>query len=165
MFKICFLVLLWVRWQLDFWISKILKILSLKLKGQCHEIFNFRFSTWNSFPQAHDYTIRAVLNFFEICRRYRNWWTGGKICRRCRWYRWQCRWYRWGTLNCEYLRKFSKKFETVLKGYSGAGGKLNSCRSQADEKMTEWSRKSFIPPADPVHYSRYISVCYSKLTL
>ncbi len=28
------------------------------------------------------------------------------------------------TLTCEYLREFSKKFETILKGYSGAGGKL-----------------------------------------
>jgi hypothetical protein len=28
------------------------------------------------------------------------------------------------TLICEYLREFSKKFETVLMGYSGAGGKL-----------------------------------------
>jgi hypothetical protein len=27
-------------------------------------------------------------------------------------------------LTCEYLREFSKKFETVLMGYSGAGGKL-----------------------------------------
>ena len=27
-------------------------------------------------------------------------------------------------LSCEYLREFSKKFETVLMGYSGAGGKL-----------------------------------------
>jgi hypothetical protein len=31
---------------------------------------------------------------------------------------------RWCTLTCEYLRKFSKKFETVLMEYSGAGGKL-----------------------------------------
>ncbi len=38
------------------------------------------------------------------------------ICHRCRWYRWQ-------TLSCEYLREFSKKFETVLMEYSGAGGK------------------------------------------
>ncbi len=29
-----------------------------------------------------------------------------------------------GNLTCEYLRKFSKEFETVLMGYSGAGGKL-----------------------------------------
>jgi hypothetical protein len=30
---------------------------------------------------------------------------------------------RWCTLICEYLREFSKKFETVLMGYSGAWGK------------------------------------------
>jgi hypothetical protein len=30
----------------------------------------------------------------------------------------------WCTLTCEYLREFSKKFETVLMGYLGAGGKL-----------------------------------------
>ncbi len=40
------------------------------LKGQCHEIFDFRFSTWFSFPQAHNYTIGAVSNFFENSRRY-----------------------------------------------------------------------------------------------
>ncbi len=54
--------------------------------------------------------------------------TGGKICRRCRWYQWQicrrCRWYRWFTLTCEYLRDFSKKIETVLMVYFWAGGKL-----------------------------------------
>ncbi len=36
----------------------------------------------------------------------------------------RCRWYRWCTLTCEYLREFSKKFETVLLEYSGSGGKL-----------------------------------------
>ncbi len=30
------------------------------------------------------------------------------ICHRCRWHRWQ-------TLSCEYLREFSKKFDTALK--------------------------------------------------
>ncbi len=40
------------------------------LKGQCHEIFDFRFSIWMSFPQAPDYTIRAISNFFETSRRY-----------------------------------------------------------------------------------------------
>ncbi len=39
------------------------------------------------------------------------------ICHRCRWHWWQ-------TLSCKYLREFSKKFETVLMEYSGAGGKL-----------------------------------------
>ncbi len=37
------------------------------------------------------------------------------VCHRCRWHRWQ-------TLSCEYLRKFSEKFKTVLMEYSGAGG-------------------------------------------
>jgi len=32
--------------------------------------------------------------------------------------------YWWCTLTCEYLREFPKKFEMVLKQYSGAGGKL-----------------------------------------
>ena len=36
----------------------------------------------------------------------------------------RCRWHRWCTMTCEYLREFSKKFETILIGYSGAGGKL-----------------------------------------
>jgi len=39
------------------------------------------------------------------------------ICHRCRWHRWQ-------TLSCKYLGEFSKKIETVLMEYSGAGGKL-----------------------------------------
>ncbi len=35
------------------------------LKGQCHEIFDFWFSSWISFPQAYpEHTIRAVLIFF-----------------------------------------------------------------------------------------------------
>jgi hypothetical protein len=32
--------------------------------------------------------------------------------------------YQWSTLSCEYLREFSKKFETALMVYSGAWGKL-----------------------------------------
>jgi hypothetical protein len=35
-----------------------------------------------------------------------------------------CQRHRWSTLSCEYLRDFWKKFEMVLMGYSGAGGKL-----------------------------------------
>jgi hypothetical protein len=33
------------------------------LKGKCHEIFDFTFSTSINFPQAPDNTIRAVSNF------------------------------------------------------------------------------------------------------
>ncbi len=94
------------------------------LKRQCHEIFDFWFFSWISFPQAPGYTIRVVSNLFENSRRY----SQLKVHHQCRWHRWQichlCRWYQWCTLTCKYLRKLTKKFETVLMGYSGAGGKL-----------------------------------------
>ncbi len=69
---------------------------------------------------------------WQICRRCR--WYRQQFCRRCRWHRWQichrCRWYRWCTLTCDYLREFSKKFETILLQYSGAGGKLIHQKNQ-----------------------------------
>ncbi len=40
------------------------------LKGQCHEIFCSWFLSWISFPQAPEYTIWAVSNFFKNLRRY-----------------------------------------------------------------------------------------------
>ncbi len=40
------------------------------LKGQCHEIIEFWFFSWISFPQDPEYTIRAVSNYFEKSRRY-----------------------------------------------------------------------------------------------
>jgi hypothetical protein len=36
------------------------------LNGQCHEIFDFWFFSWISFPQAPEYTITANLNFSNI---------------------------------------------------------------------------------------------------
>jgi hypothetical protein len=46
------------------------RLLRSYLKGQCHNVFDFRFSTWISFSQAPDYTIRAVSNFFKNWQRY-----------------------------------------------------------------------------------------------
>jgi hypothetical protein len=43
---------------------------NMLLKGQCHEVFDFRSFTWIRFSQAPDYTIRAISNFFENSRRY-----------------------------------------------------------------------------------------------
>ena len=40
------------------------------LKGTVSRDFCFWFFSWISFPQASDYTIRAVSNFFEISRRF-----------------------------------------------------------------------------------------------
>ncbi len=68
------------------------------LKGQCHEIFDFRFSTWINFPQAPDYTIRGSFRiFFEI--------SGD-------------------TGDAPWLANISANFRMVLLEFSGAGGKL-----------------------------------------
>ncbi len=48
----------------------------------------------------------------------------------------RCQRHRWSTLSCEYLREFSKKFETALIGHSGAGGKLIHEKNQ--EQKISW---------------------------
>jgi hypothetical protein len=48
----------------------------------------------------------------------------------------RCQRHRWSTLSCEYLREFSKNFETVLIGHSGAGGKLIHEKNQ--EQKISW---------------------------
>ncbi len=202
------------------------------LKGTVLRDFLLLVFSWISFPQAPEYTIRAVSKFFENSRRYsqlkvdhryqRHQWQilppvslvlliqvanlppvstiptanlppvsttpvancqryqrhRRQICHRCQRHRWQttglisgcrylkvnlkakmfifvnstiqrcpnkiikifwlkiffichrCQRHRWSTLSCEYLREFSKKFETVLLGYSGAGGKLIDEKNQ-----------------------------------
>ncbi len=55
------------------------------LKGQCHEIFDFWFFSWISFPQASEYTSTAISNFFENSRRY----SRLKVHHRCQRHRWQ----------------------------------------------------------------------------
>ncbi len=92
----------------------------LTLKGQCHEIFDFWFFSWINFPHAPEYTITAISNFSENLLKY----SRLKVH-----HRWK-RWYRWCTLTCEYLLKFLTKFETVLMGYFGAGGKLTHEKNQ-----------------------------------
>ncbi len=37
------------------------------LKGQCHEIFCFRFFSWITFPQAPENNTRVITNFSNIC--------------------------------------------------------------------------------------------------
>jgi len=56
-----------------------------RLKRQCHEIFWFWFFSWISFPQAPEYTSRAVSNFFENSRRY----SQLKVDHRYQRHRWQ----------------------------------------------------------------------------
>ncbi len=56
-----------------------------RLKGTCHEIFDFWFFSWINFSQAPEYTTRPVSNFFENSQRY----SQLKVDHRCRWHRWQ----------------------------------------------------------------------------
>ncbi len=72
----------------------IIKILNLK--GQCHEIFCFRFFSWITFPQAPDNNIRFISIFFDNSRRY----SQVKVHHRCQRHRWQichrrCQLHRW----------------------------------------------------------------------
>ncbi len=71
------------------------KAAAIYLKGQCHEIFCFRFFSWITFPQAPDNNIRIISNFFENLRRY----SQVKVHHRCQRHRWQirhrCQWHRW----------------------------------------------------------------------
>ncbi len=55
------------------------------LKVQCHEIFDFWFFPWISFPQASEYNITAISNFSENSRRY----SRLKVHHQCLWHRWQ----------------------------------------------------------------------------
>jgi hypothetical protein len=70
------------------------------LKGQCHEIFCFWFFHESPSPKP----LKITLKIFSICLR--------------------CQRHRWCTLNCEYLREFSKKFEMALMVYSEPWEKL-----------------------------------------
>ncbi len=55
------------------------------LKGQCHEIFDFCFFSWISFPLAPEYTMKVVSNFFKYTWRF----SQLKVCHRCQRHRWQ----------------------------------------------------------------------------
>ncbi len=46
------------------------RCLSIRLKGQCHEIFLLLVFFIFSFPPAPEYPLRTVSNFFENSRRY-----------------------------------------------------------------------------------------------
>ncbi len=66
-----------------------------------------------------------------------------------------CRWYRWCTLTCEYLRQFSKQFETVFMEYSGAGGKL------IHEKKTRSKTSRDTVPLTPIIVVSILERTYS----
>ncbi len=59
-----FIILLGHLWIVELTYTSIFAF-QFTLKGQCHEIFCFWFFSWITFPQAPEYTIRAVSNFFR----------------------------------------------------------------------------------------------------
>ncbi len=68
----------------------------VSFKGQCQEIFCFRFLSWIIFPQAPENNITGILIFSKICGDIRKWRcttgindTSGKFYYRYRW----CCWY------------------------------------------------------------------------
>ncbi len=68
-------------YSVDVWgPDRYVSLVELELKGVWHEIFDLRFRSWISFPQALKYSNGVVLNFFENSRRY-SWMN---IFRRCR---------------------------------------------------------------------------------
>ncbi len=105
----------------------------IKLKGQCHEIFCFWFFSWTSFPQASDYTIRAVSNFFKNSRRY----SQLKVWHRCQRHRWQME------------KTFKQKnFKNLV--WTPLGSRVNKCIHfclQVHFKVTAaWYCCQYLPP-------------------
>ncbi len=93
----------WKTWHLKYCDT-------VHLKGQCHEIFDFWFFAWNSFPQAPEYTITTISIFFENSRRY----SRLEVHHRCPWHRWQ-------------MEKFSnqKNFNNFV--WTPLGSRVNIC--------------------------------------
>ncbi len=56
----------------------------------------------------------------------------------------RCQRHRWWTLSCEYLRKFSKKFEMTLMVYSGAWEKLIHLKNQRSKISCHFPFKSML---------------------
>ncbi len=102
------------------------------LKVQCHEIFCFWFFSWISFPQASDYTIRAVSNFFENSRRY----LQLKVCHRCQRHRWQ-------------MEKIfnQKNFNNFIWSPSGSRGNIyiNVCLQVHFQVSAAWYCSDYLP--------------------
>ncbi len=135
----------WHRWQME-------KIFNQKNFYNCvWTPLSSRVNIYINFCLQAHCKVSAAWYCFQICHWCQ--WHRWQIWRRCRWYRWQfatgvvntggkfatgvnntsgtggkicrrCLWHRWCILTCEYLRKFSKKFEMTLLLFSGAWGKV-----------------------------------------
>ncbi len=119
--------------------------------------------TGGKFATGINNTSETSGKIFRQCR-----WKWWQICHQCRWHWWKichwCRWYQWCTLTCEYFRKFLKKFETVLMGYSGAGGKLIHEKNEKQKFLWHcpfkgahaWDIRDWIIYAERSHWGRWL---------
>ncbi len=179
-------------------LSSLLYFWSTDLKGQCHEIFCFRFFHESPSPKPLIITLGSFRIFSKIRGgKWHRWqiatgivanlppvtltpvannWSNIRLqtpeselesknlymfpllpkgdqikLLKCFWLKnfsicHQCRWHRWQTLSCEYLREFSKKIETVLMEYSGAGGKLIHEKNQKQKISWHCPLRSTVGP-------------------
>ncbi len=100
------------------------------LKGQCHEIFDFWFFSWISFPQKYEYTFPAILN---CSRRY----SRLKVHHRCQRHRWQM----------EKIFK-QKNFNNLV--WAPLGSRVNIyihfCLQVHFKVSTAWYCPNYLPP-------------------
>ncbi len=120
-------------------------ITSGHLKGQCHEIFSFWFFSLTSFPQASDYTIRAVSNFFKNSRRY----SQLKVCHRCQRHWWQME------------KAFKQKnFNNFVWTHLGIGVNIyvNFCLQVHFKVSAAWYYCHYVPPVSTTPVANLLPV-------
>ncbi len=93
--------------------------------------FFFWFFSWISFPQAFDYTIRVVSNFFENSRRY----SQLKVCHR---------WHRWQMEKTFKQKNFNNFVWTLLS--SRVNININFCLQVHFKVSAAWYCCHFLPP-------------------
>jgi hypothetical protein len=69
---------------------------------------------------------------------------------------------RWCTLSCQYLREFSKKFETALMVYSGAWGKL--IHEKTRSRKSRETVPLIIPQIKTLFCRRVSKQCWGSVT-
>jgi hypothetical protein len=100
------------------------------LKGQCHEIFDFRFFRESVSPKPLSIPLGLFRIFFENSRRY----SQLKVHHRCRWYRW-CIWLANISGSQRILKKIWNDPYVIFRGLG-----------EDDSWKKTWSKK----PRDPV---------------
>ncbi len=106
---------------------------AILIKGTVSRDFLLLVFSWINFPQASDYTIRAVLNFFENSRRY----SQLKVCHRCQRHRWQ-------------IEKIfnQKNFYNFFWSPLGSRGNIyiNFCLQVHFQVSAAWYCSNYLPP-------------------